>query len=367
LEPFAEVMYFPGKEITMEKVKDADVLIIRTRTKCNADLLEGSLVKFIATATIGFDHIDIQYCKLKGIEWANAPGCNSGSVMQYIASALVFLSDKYNFSLSKKTIGIVGVGNVGAKVASMASILGMKVLLNDPPRERKEGKAEFVSIEKILQEADIISFHVPLNRDGKDKTYHYLNEEFLSKMKQGTIIINSSRGEVVSGAILEKGLKSKGVKAAILDVWENEPDIDHKLLKLVDIGTPHIAGYSADGKAIGASMSVRVLSKYFNLGIDNWSPSIIPLDGDEKIVIDCEGLSSEEIIKKAITVSYNITGDDKRLRNSPETFEQQRAKYPIRREFQAYRMELKNDSKNVRRILSLLGFNCEDETIVNYA
>jgi len=149
LEPYAEITYYPGAEITADKVKDADALIVRTRTRCNKALLDGSKVKFIATTTIGFDHIDTEYCRQHNIEWANAPGCNSGSVMQYIAGALAFLSQKHQFIYSEKTLGIVGVGNVGSKVAMVASALGMKVLLNDPPRERAEGKAGFVSLQEI--------------------------------------------------------------------------------------------------------------------------------------------------------------------------------------------------------------------------
>jgi len=150
LEPFADVEYYPAKEITSKTVKDADALIVRTRTKCNADLLESSKVKFIATATIGYDHIDTEYCLSKGINWTNAPGCNSGSVMQYIASVFAFLSGKYNFNYRDKTLGIIGVGNVGSKVEKLASQLGFKVLLNDPPRERAEGKSKFVSL-NLLQ------------------------------------------------------------------------------------------------------------------------------------------------------------------------------------------------------------------------
>ena len=286
--------YYPGKDITAEKVKDADALIIRTRTTCDEALLTGSKVKFIATATIGFDHIDTVFCDENNIKWTNAPGCNSGSVMQYIASALVQLSNKYNFSFSEKTIGIVGVGNVGSKVARLASLLGMKVLLNDPPRKRKEGKKDFVSLKTIQDKADIISFHVPLNLKGKDKTFHLFDNDFLSKTKDGSIIINSSRGEVVSTDTLKKGLISKKVKAAVIDVWENEPNIDLELLKQVDIATPHIAGYSADGKANGTAMSVQALSRHFNLGLDDWFPENIPSPSKPSFKIDCNELSTEE-------------------------------------------------------------------------
>ncbi|MEN8123211.1 MAG: 4-phosphoerythronate dehydrogenase PdxB [Bacteroidota bacterium] len=356
LEPFAELEYYPGKDINAEKVKDADALIVRTRTKCNKKLLEESSVKLIATATIGFDHIDTAYCNTKGIKWENAPGCNSGSVMQYIASSLVFLSIKHNFNLKDKTLGIIGVGNVGSKVAAIAAELGMRVLLNDPPRERNEGSKEFVPLKQIQEQADIITFHVPLNFDGEDKTYHIFDEKFISKIKHDAIIINSSRGEVVSGEILKKALLDKKIKGAILDVWENEPGIDLELMSLVDIATPHIAGYSADGKASGTSMSVQALSKFFGLGLDNWLPGNIPEPTGKNISMDGLGLSKEEIVKKILYSTYNIKNDDLTLRKSPETFEDQRGNYPLRREYEAYSLSLENVLEDIVERLIKLGF-----------
>src|SRR5512133_563848 len=180
-EGVAEVIYLPGSKTTPEVVKDADAIVTRTRTICNEKLLAGSKVKFIATATIGYDHIDTAWCEQSGISWTNAPGCNSKSVEQYIASALMALAEKKNFTLKEKTIGIVGVGNVGAKVARLCEIFGMKVLLNDPPRARAEGGKSFVELESILENADIITLHVPLNLGGEDKTYHLADELFFNK------------------------------------------------------------------------------------------------------------------------------------------------------------------------------------------
>ena len=177
-------------------LSDADALLVRTRTKCNEQLLSGSGVRFIGTATIGFDHIDTQYCKNNNIRWTNSPGCNSSSVQQYIASALLTAASGFRFSLREKTLGIIGVGNVGSKVAKLGKILGMNVLLNDPPRARKEGDREFVGIEKILREADIITVHVPLTMTGEDKTYHLFDDINFNKMKKGSWFFNSSRGEV---------------------------------------------------------------------------------------------------------------------------------------------------------------------------
>ncbi len=353
---YAEIEYYPGNKITSSVVKNADALVIRTRTKCNRDLLNGSEVKFISSATIGFDHIDTDYCEKKGIKWTNAPGCNSSSVQQYVAAALVYLSGKYNFSMNKRTIGIVGVGHVGTKIVKLAEYVGMTVLLNDPPRVRNEGLCGFVSLEGIVRDCDIITFHVPLNMTGEDKTYHMIDENFLKKVNPGTFIINTSRGEVAETGALKEVLRSGRVAGAVVDVWEGEPDIDVGLLDLVDIGTPHIAGYSADGKANGTTMSVQALSKFFNLGIDNWKPINIPLPENTIISIKNNYGFTEKIISEAIAKTYDIDGDDMRLRQSPETFEKQRADYPLRREFNSYSVKMDRKDRDVERILRRMGF-----------
>lgn len=356
LEPFAEVLYLPGNKTTPEVVKDADAIITRTRTICNEKLLAGSSVKFIASATIGYDHIDTGYCAQSGISWTNAPGCNSKSVEQYIASALMVLAEKKNFSLKEKTIGIIGVGNVGSKVARLCEILGMKVLLNDLPRARAEGSKGFVALEELLEKADIITLHVPLNLDGKDKTYHLADDSFFASAKKRPIIINSCRGEVVDTQLLKSALKSGQVSGAVIDCWENEPELDRELLDLADLGTPHIAGYSKDGKANGTSMSVRALSKFFKLGINNWKCSGIELPGSTEILIDGTGKTTQQVLAEAIFATYDIREDDKRLRASVETFEKQRGDYPVRREFPAFNVICKiNNIKTIDK-LKKLGF-----------
>lgn len=356
LESCATVEYYPGKEITSAIVKDADALIVRTRTKCNADLLEGSKVKFIATATIGFDHIDTAYCASKGIAWANAPGCNSGSVMQYIASTLAFFSEKYRFNYSDKTLGIIGAGNVGSKVARYAKLAGLNVLLNDPPRERAEkDKNKFVSLREIQEKADIITFHVPLNKKGEDKTYHLADETFFKHLRPNTILINSSRGEVVSTTALKQALKENKIKAAVLDVWENEPFIDKELLKMTVAGTPHIAGYSVEGKATGTVMSVQAVSRFFNLGITFNLNDIIP-PPDNRIEIECKEKNSQSIINEAVLKTCDITIDSDLLKKFPAAFEFQRENYRERHEFGAYKVNLYNNPHNIARLLSQTGF-----------
>jgi erythronate-4-phosphate dehydrogenase len=357
LEPFAELVYLPGSKTTPEIVKNADVIITRTRTMCNKELLADSSVKFIATATIGYDHIDTDYCRNAGIEWTNAPGCNAKSVEQYIASALFIWALERRIKLREKTIGIVGVGNVGSKVARFCETIGMKVLLNDPPRERAEGSNNFVSLETIRQEADIITFHVPLNVEGEDATYHMANDLFFNNLARKPLVINSCRGEVFDTNTVKTALKSGVIADFIADCWENEPEIDRELLDLAYIATPHIAGYSKDGKANGTMMSVRAVSKFFKLGIDDWQPTGIEIPRNTLIKIDGSRRDEESIIAEVVLTTYDIESDDEALRENPEDFEKLRGEYPLRREFPVYSVRATNVDESVLLKLKTLGFN----------
>ncbi|WP_297092508.1 4-phosphoerythronate dehydrogenase PdxB [uncultured Draconibacterium sp.] len=357
LEPFAEVVYLPGNLTTPDVVKDADALITRTRTICNRKLLAGSKVKFIATATIGFDHIDTDYCEEAGIKWTNAPGCNAESVNQYIASALFSWSMRKRVDLASLTIGIIGVGNVGKRVEKTCRTLGMNVLLNDPPRERVEGKQYFTSLETIKREADIITFHVPLNESGKDATYHLANEEFLQSLTKKPLIINSCRGEVTDNEAIYNAIEANDIDGFIVDCWENEPDISLDLLNLSDFGTPHIAGYSKDGKANGTKMSVQALSKFFGLGIDNWEPQEIEKPTNTTIEINGNQRREYSILAEAILSTYDIENDDDNLREAPLKFEQLRGDYPVRREFATYSVKADNINNDTLNKLKNLGFS----------
>ncbi len=359
LELFADVEYLSPAEITYANVKDADALLVRTRTKCDANLLDGSNVKFIATATIGFDHIDTNYCDSHNIKWVSAPGCNSSSVMQYVASALLSLSVSKKFSLPDLSIGIIGVGSVGTKVTRVAKSFGMKVLLNDPPRKRLEENRNFIELDELVEQSDIITFHVPLNKEGRDKTYHMADETFFEKFDRGKIIINTSRGEVVKTKALKDSIRNGIVKACMLDVWENEPEIDPELLSLVDIATPHIAGYSVDGKANGTAVCLRAISSFFDSGIDlHWYPDAIPQPPNSNTIeIDCAKKSDQQIFLEAVLYTYKILNDDKTLRSSAGTFEKQRENYPVRREFTFYNIVLKNCREEIVNPLIELGFN----------
>ena len=355
-EGVAEVVYLSGSKTTPEVVKDADAIVTRTRTICNEKLLAGSSVKFIATATIGYDHIDTEYCDAAGIKWTNAPGCNSKSVEQYIASTLMVLAERKNLQLKNLCIGVVGVGNVGSKVARIAGLLGMKVLLNDPPRKRAEGSAEFVSLKQVMDEADIITLHVPLNMKGEDATYHLGDEAFFSGLKKKPIVINSCRGEVVDTLAVKTALQSGQISGFVCDCWENEPDLDLELLAMTELATPHIAGYSKDGKATGTEMSVHAISKFFGLGLENWQPSGVEQPANPVFELDGSGLSEQEIVAKAILHTYDIRNDDQALRKNTAQFEQLRGDYPTRREFAAFTIRPKNVDEETLGVLKELGF-----------
>ena len=375
LEPYAEVVYLPGKETTAEVVRDADALITRTRTACNASLLEGSKVRVIATATIGFDHIDTSWCESHGIIWRNAPGCNSWSVKQYVTALLVTLARRRGLSLEGMTLGVVGVGNVGSKVAEAAEILGMKVLLNDPPREREwlachsEGTAchseeaegrrrnPFVSLDTILRRSDIITLHVPLQKEGPDATWHLFDADRLAQMRPSQILINSSRGPVVDNKALKAALKAGSLKAACLDVWEGEPELDPELVDLLDFTTPHIAGYSADGKANGTTAAVRVVASVLGLPLTDWTASGVPAAPQAaEFEIDASGKSMQDVLTEAVLHTYDITADSNALRSNLGAFEKLRGDYPVRREFSYFTVRLKNGTPEMASRLTRLGF-----------
>ena len=357
LEPFAEVVYLPGKETTPADVRDADALITRTRTKCNAALLEGSSVKVIATATIGYDHIDTAWCEAAGIAWENAPGCNSWSVKQYIASVLVRLARRHGFFFEGRTLGVVGVGNVGSKVAQVGKILGMKVLLCDPPRARREGPDGFVGLDEIVRRSDIITLHVPLQREGEDATWHLFDAARIASLGNDQILINSSRGEVVDNAALRSALEAGALKGAVLDVWEGEPAIDTDLMRLLDYSTPHIAGYSADGKANGTSMSVRTVARYLGLPLEDWKAEGVPAPAQPlEFTLDARDKSLQKVLTEAILYTYDVADDSNALRSDPASFEKLRGDYPVRREFTAFTVRLKDGTPEAAARLGELGF-----------
>ena len=322
-----DVIYKPGIAISPDDIHDADALIIRTRTRCDETLLKGSKVSFIATATIGYDHLDIEYLKRAHITWTNCPGCNANSVGQYIHSCLLLLEKEKGYNLSKTTVGLVGVGHVGHAVIEAIRPLGVQILLNDPPQKealRKAGKPHefFLKMEELQEKCDIISFHTPLITKGPYPTFHLANKTFFNALKKQPIIINTSRGAVVDNTDVLQALKDGIIRDAIIDTWENEPNINQELLNLIYIGTPHIAGYSADGKANATRMALTALCNHFHL------PVTFQIRVPEEELPEPNLTETERAL-----VLYNPHTDSLKLKSHPTMFEELRGNYPLRREF----------------------------------
>lgn len=351
LEKYAQVEYLPGKEIDKSAISVADALIVRTRTKCNRELLEGSKVQFIATATIGTDHIDLDYCKEAGIVVKNAAGCNAGGVMQYVYTALYALAVKKGFALpdgignccscggdcaSKKVMGVIGVGNVGGRVANMAEYMGFEVLRCDPAKEREQtlkfnnGEMhlkdfkDYYSLDYLLENSDIVTIHTDLNPTSRGLA----EASFFGKMKDGAVFINSSRGEVVDEkALLKNREKLSGI---IIDVWDGEPQLNLELLEAADIATPHIAGYSYEGKVNGTVMAVKALAEHF--GLEELKKfKVVPPEKNINF-FSKDGKGAEDI-SEYFTNIFPIFEHCADLKGNPQNFELLRANFKYRREF----------------------------------
>lgn len=320
LENHAEVLYLPYQNITSDAVKDADALLVRTRNKCDARLLGGSKCQFIGTATIGTDHIDLDYCASHGIVVKNAPGCNAPAVAQYVLSTIGhWMKKEYISYTGGLTIGIVGVGHVGSIVARWARELGFNVLLNDPPLRRATNSADYVPLSKLMKDADIITFHTPLTRNGLDATYHLAGHSFIMALQNCRLLINSSRGSVVDNNVLAELIDESSIKDIAIDCWENEPCMDGRLLDRAFVATPHIAGYSIEGKMRATAMVLQSLAKHFDWSLD--MPRVeLPKEG-------ATGVTMEKIMS-----SYNPMEDTIALKSSPEAFEKLRNTYNLRHE-----------------------------------
>ena len=326
LENFATMLYKPGAEIYSEDLKDADALIIRTRTKVNEALLANSKVKLVMTATIGYDHIDTEYLAKAGIKWLNCPGCNAGSVATFLASIIAHRMESESYKPEGKNFGIIGHGNVGKRVELVARSFGMNVLVTDPPLAALNQESNYLSLEEVLEKSDFITIHVPYTTSGEHSTAYMINEKTLSKMKKGAWIINSSRGGIIQEDDLKKELQKQRIKA-VLDVWENEPNIDLELMNLCELATSHIAGYSVDGKANGTTRSVNHIAQDFELDLNNWSAKDLP---KSHLVIEVE--EGAKGLIKAIKEVYDINDDSNNLKSDPASFEYLRGSYKARRD-----------------------------------
>ena len=363
-QTIGDVTALASSEISNRAVRNADILIVRSETLVSKELLEGSSVKFVGTVTIGTDHIDHQYLQKRSIASASAAGSNANSVAEYILSALLVLSVKKNIALRKLVLGVVGVGNIGSKVVKIAEALGMKVLQCDPPLARREGVTHrFVSFEEALK-ADIVTFHVPLTKTGPDATYHLIDESSVKKMKHGAVLINTSRGSVVETDALMKALDEKHLSEAILDVWEKEPDINTELLRRVFIGTPHIAGYSLDGKLNAVQMIYEAVCRFLFLISKKNVREFLPDSEPYSIQVVGDVKSKEEMLGSIIKQAYDIEVDDKSLRKitevpeneRPKYFSQLRSGYRERREFSHFHAVLPVPDNELKKILQLIQF-----------
>jgi erythronate-4-phosphate dehydrogenase len=350
----ATVERVPGRELTRDALRGVSVLLVRSVTRVNADLLDGTDVQFVASATIGIDHVDRAYLQQRGIGFAHAPGSNANSVAEHVVAALLWCSRNRGVRLQARTLGVVGVGNVGGRVVALAPTLGLVCLRNDPPKHRASADPAYLPLEQVLAQADIVTLHVPLTAEGPDPTYHLANDAFFGAMKSGAVFVNTSRGDVVDEAALRRHRGKLG--AVVLDVWSGEPCIATDTLALADVATPHVAGYSYDGKLCGTQMVCEAACAHYGL-----SPAmdIVAEAGRERVSIDVTGAGDP--LYDAVMRAYPIGDEDARLRAvvdmpAPQRgphFDRLRREYPRRLEYRHYTV---NGAGKDGAVLSGLGF-----------
>jgi erythronate-4-phosphate dehydrogenase len=363
-----EVRVAGGREITRGVIGDAEVLLVRSITKVDADLLAGSKVRFVASATIGFDHVDIDFLKRENIGFASAPGSNANSAAEYVIAGLLEAGRKCDINLEGKSVGIIGVGNVGSRVAKKCAALGMRIYLNDPPLRRQTGDVKYLPLEGLF-DCDFITIHTPLTFEGVDKTYHLADENFFKSLKKGCVFINASRGGVVDSKALKKEIRFGRFSYVALDVWENEPNIDIELLEMIDIGTPHIAGYSLDGKVTGLIMVYKAVCEYFGLNPKFDIVDFLPEPVVGRLRIESNTDNEQDALLAAVRQIYDIKEDDTKLRRIAEKlvdkkgeyFDGLRKNYPIRREFQNTKVFVEEESSALAKKLKGIGFKTSEE------
>ncbi|MDC9582961.1 4-phosphoerythronate dehydrogenase PdxB [Xenorhabdus sp. PR6a] len=355
-QQLGEVQAIPGRPVPEGVLEHADAFMVRSVTKVNESLLQGSSVKFVGTATAGMDHVDQQWLSQAGIGFSAAPGCNAIAVVEYVFSALMLLAEQDQFQLTDKTVGIVGVGNVGGPLADRLAALGVKTLLCDPPRADRGDEGEFWPLEKLVKEADILTFHTPLNQSGSYQTYHLADAELLSALPDNRILINASRGEVVDNqallAVLQQGKKLR----TVLDVWEPEPNLSLPLLELVDIATPHIAGYTLEGKARGTTQVFEAYCEFLGQPRKTELADWLPASDFSQITV--QGEVTQSVLKRLMHLVYDVRRDDAPLRQVADqagAFDRLRKNYPERREWSSLTVHC--DAEESAQLLSSIGFN----------
>ena len=362
------VVTVPGEAISPNVLSDADALIIRSGTKVDEALLKNSPVAFVGTATAGTNHLDIPYLEERGIAWSNAIGSNANSVSEYVTAAVLFTVREHGLLLDDLSIGIIGAGHVGSALEEKCRSMGMTVLLNDPPRRMKEDNPAFISLEALLTEVDIISLHVPLEDSGPFPTRHLADQRFFEQVQPGALFVNASRGEVVDSDALLAAFDNGTVQAGVLDVWEHEPEIRLDVLERVDLGTPHIAGYSHEGKLNGTLMLYEDACRFFEVE-DAFDPAHhFPELESPRIHLDARGCLDQDVLWNAVQCAYDIREDDRQLREGAVSdglaraayFSGLRRNYGVRREFPAYEVALAHRSEEQQAKLSGLGFRVPD-------
>ena len=351
-----EVKAVPGRPIPVAELDDADALMVRSVTKVNGQLLDGKGVRFVGTATAGTDHVDQNYLHQAGIAFSAAPGCNAIAVVEYVFSALLMLAERDGFELTDRTVGIVGVGNVGGRLQKRLEALGVRTLLCDPPRADNGEPGDFQPLDKLVEEADILTFHTPLYKDGPYKTWHLADDALISRLKPGAILINACRGAVVDNAALLKCLDAGQKLSTVLDVWEPEPDLNVALLDKVDIGTAHIAGYTLEGKARGTTQVFEAYSAFIGKPQQIALDSLLPAPEFGRITL--HGPLDQPTLKRLVHLVYDVRRDDAPLRKvagRAGEFDKLRKHYLERREWSS--LFIQCDDAAAAKLLSALGFN----------
>lgn len=351
-----DVTAVPGRPIPVAELDDADAVMVRSVTKVNAELLDGKPVKFVGTATAGTDHVDDAYLQRAGIAFSAAPGCNAIAVVEYVFSSLLMLAERDGFALKDRTVGIVGVGNVGSRLQARLEAYGVRTLLCDPPRADRGDEGHFQPLDELVREADVLTFHTPLFKDGAYKSLHLADEALIRSLKPGAILINACRGPVVDNAALLKCLQQGQQLSVVLDVWEPEPDLNVELLKRVDIGTPHIAGYTLEGKARGTTQVFEAFSQFIGQRQQVALDALLPAPEFGRITL--HGPLDQATLKRLVHLVYDVRRDDAPLRKVaavPGEFDKLRKNYLERREWSS--LYIQCDDESAAQILHKMGFS----------
>ena len=357
---FGEIRRVPGRSIDRATVEHADVLLVRSVTNVNRALLEGSKVRFVGTCTIGTDHLDLDYFNEAGITWSSAPGCNARGVVDYVLGSLMTLAEIEGVDLSQRTYGVVGAGEVGGRLIKVLKGLGWNVMVCDPPRQIEGG--DYVSLEQIIQLCDVISLHTPLTRSGDDATWHLFDQQRLRQLKQGAWLINAARGPVVDSAALREVLLEREDLQAVLDVWEKEPEVDVALAELCVLATPHIAGYSLDGKQRGTAQIYQAYCAFIGQPADIQLSDLLPAAWLSEVSLHGDSDSAWALAMLCRGV-YDPRRDDADFRRSlvgnvaeqRAAFDMLRKQYPVRREIEGLKVRIEGDAPALRQIVEALG------------